>query len=114
MASIGSHGLHEQLAAGNLLNAFDKAVDYGLYNAIALIGLALLCQVFAVNRFHWAGYCLALGGFIFQTSLYLYTVAETNWITALTPFGGMLMILGWLLIGIFAVLTKSVYVLDQI
>ena len=106
MASIGAHTANEILTANNLVETFNKAVDYSIYNACVLIGLAILCQLFEKYRFHWAAYSIALGGFIFQTSLFLYTLAGMKWLTAITPLGGMLMILGWVLIGIF-VLLKS-------
>jgi len=104
LASIGAHGAYESLSANNLLDTFSKAVDYSFYNAIALIGLAVLSQLIAQHRFYLAGYCIALGGFIFQTSLFLYTLAGMKWLTNLTPFGGMLMILGWIMIGVLTVL----------
>ena len=100
LASIGAHGAYENLSANSLLETFSKAVDYSFYNAIALIALALLSQLFEKHRFHLAGYSIALGGFIFQTSLFLYTLAGMKWLTSFTPFGGMLMILGWVMIGI--------------
>ena len=106
MASIGAHTAHEMLSANNLMETFNKAVDYSIYNSLTLIGLAILCQLFEEHRFHWAGYSIALGGFIFQTSLFLYTLAGMKWLTVTTPLGGMLMILGWILIGVL-VLLKS-------
>ena len=104
MASIGAHTAHEMLSANSLIETFNKAVDYSFYNACALIGVAILCQLFEQNRFHWAGYNIALGGFIFQSSLFLYTLADMKWLTVVTPIGGMLMILGWILLGIVVLL----------
>ena len=112
LASIGAHIAADLLSTGQLTDTFNKAVDYSYYNAITLMGIAVLCE-FCINsncksRFHWAGYCIALGGFIFQTSLFLYTLAGMKWLTTLTPFGGILMISGWLAIGVFAVFAKKV------
>ena len=106
LASIGAHGAQQRLLANNLLDTFEKAVDYSFYNAITLIGIAVLCQLYTHfnNKigFHWAGYAIALGGFVFQGSLFLYTLAQIKWITQITPAGGMLMIAGWLLLSIAA------------
>ncbi len=104
MASIGAHPAYEILTANNQVETFNKAVDYSIYNALALIGLAILCQLFEDHRFHWAGYSIALGGFVFQTSLFLYTLADMKWLTAITPIGGVLMILGWIFIGLSVLL----------
>lgn len=110
MASIGAHIAGALLATERMANAFDKAVDYGFYNAVALTGIAVLCELCTISerkhKFHWAGYAIALGGFIFQTSLFLYTLAGVKWLTQITPSGGILMILGWMLLGFFT-LTAS-------
>ena len=111
LASIGAHVAADSLSASQLTDTFNKAVDYSIYNAITLLGIAVLCQV-CINsdcnsRFHWAGYCIALGGFIFQTSLFLYTLAGMNSLTKITPAGGILMISGWILLGLFAVFTSK-------
>ena len=111
LASVGAHVAADSLIANQLTDTFNKAVNYGIYNAITLLGIAVLCQV-CVNtqcksRFHWAGYCIALGGFIFQTSLFLYTLAGMKSLTKLTPTGGILMISGWLALGVLSFLTSS-------
>lgn len=106
LASIGAHALADYLRAGQLTDTYDKAVDYSYYNALTLLGIAILCQVFKQANFnnclHWAGYCIAAGGFIFQTSLFLYTLAGFKWLTGITPLGGILMILGWILLGVLS------------
>ena len=106
LASIGAHLAAETLSINQLTDTFDKAVEYSQFNALALLGIAALCQVCTnsnyKNRFHWAGYCIALGGLIFQTSLFAYTLAGMKWLTVVTPVGGVLMISGWILLALFA------------
>ena len=106
MASIGAHSTDALLPSESLTNSFHKAVDYSQANSITLIAIALSCQLFSQpdfnSKFHWAGYCIALGGFIFQGSLFLYSLSGIKAVTAITPFGGMLLISGWLIIGIAA------------
>ena len=112
MASVGAHIAAGSLSASQLTDTFNKAIDYSYYNAISLLSIAVLCEVCTQggykNSFHWAGYCIALGGFIFQTSLFLYTLAGMKSLTALTPYGGILMISGWLALGVFAIFAKKV------
>jgi len=108
LASVGAHGAQQTLLANQLMETFNKAVDYSLYNALALLGLGVLCQLCVVsnieNKFHWPAYCIAVGGFIFQTSLFLYTLTGLSWATSFTPGGGMLMIIGWILLGVQVIL----------
>ena len=111
LASAGAHIAAETLSTNQLTDTFNKAVSYSYYNAISLLGIAVLCQVCinanCKNRFHWAGYCIALGGLIFQSSLFLYTLAGMKWVTTITPSGGLLMILGWILLGVLTVYTSK-------
>ena len=111
LASVGAHAGADALIAKQLTDTFDKAVDYSIYNAISLLGIAGLCQICInssiTHRFHWAGYCIAMGGFIFQTSLFLYTLADMKWLIPFTPLGGMLMILGWFMLGVMALFLKK-------
>ncbi len=106
LASVGAHIATDFLHEGQLTDTFNKAVDYSYYNALTVLGIAILGEVCRNaninNRFHWAGYTIAAGGFIFQTSLFLYTLAGIKWMTSLTPAGGMLMILGWLLLAVLS------------
>ena len=112
LASVGAHVAAEALIANQLTDTFNKAVNYSIYNAITLLGIAVLCQLCLYSncnsKFHWAGYCIGLGGFIFQTSLFLYTLAGMKWLTKITPTGGILMIIGWLLLGILAIFSSKI------
>ena len=44
------------------------------------------------------GWCLVAGTVVFSGSLYLLVLIDARWIGALTPFGGLLLIAGWLLL----------------
>lgn len=111
LASLGAHLAADFLSIKQLTDTFNKAVEYSQFNALALIGIAVLCQVCAhgriKNRYHWAGYCIAVGGFVFQTSLFLYTLADMAWLTSVTPLGGILMISGWVFLAILALFSHS-------
>ncbi len=108
MASVGAHALHEQLQSAHLLVTFHKAVDYAMYHALALMAIVVLQQCFPKVRFWLVGYLWVLGTVLFSGSLFLHTVAGWHRLTALTPVGGTLMIVGWLLLAIFAYRTPLV------
>ncbi len=102
MASIGAHALHEQLQSANLLVTFHKAVNYAMYHALALMAIVALQQCFPQTRFWLVGYIWVLGTVLFSGSLFLHTMAGWHHLTVFTPVGGTLMIVGWILLGIFA------------
>lgn len=94
--AFGAHGLKDVLAP-NDLEIFETAVRYQMYHALALVGLGLLprpCRTTLI-----AGWCFVLGTVIFSGTLYLLVLSGARWWGAVTPIGGVLLILGW---GIFA------------
>ena len=94
---FGAHGL-KNLVSPELLDTWDKAVRYQIYHALALLALA-----WAVT--HWQNQVklLTLGGWfflagvvLFSGSLYILVLSGMKWLGAITPFGGVAMVAGWL------------------
>lgn len=93
--AFGAHALEGKLDA-KAAEWFEKAARYHLTHALALLGLAALAaQGFKVRG---AGWCLALGVVVFSGTLYAMALGAPRWLGAVTPIGGTLMILGWLLL----------------
>lgn len=91
-------------ASYKYLQDFKTGVDYHMAHALAmgLTGALLLRQ-----RSRWlsAAACCFLGGiFFFSGSLYLLVMAGPKWLGvpwgAITPIGGTLMVLGWVLLAL--------------
>lgn len=95
--AFGAHLLKTKLP-GEMLQAFEIAARYQMYNAITLILLAALMGVFHSLWFAFAGGLLIFGAIIFSGSLYLVSLSGVTFWGAFTPVGGVLMILGWLCI----------------
>ena len=70
--------------------------SYQLWHAAALLGLAALAARHATRLIAVAGIGFGLGGLLFGGSLYLYAWTGQGWLAMITPFGGALMIGGWL------------------
>ena len=51
-----------------------------------------------------AGWCLAAGTLIFSSTVAILALGGPRWLGAVTPLGGLLMIIGFVLFGIAAVL----------
>ena len=63
----------------------------------------LLTDPDTLGRFHRAEnylFCLAVGVIVFSGSLLVYSVTGFQPIIKITPLGGSLLILGWILLGI--------------
>ncbi|MDZ4752629.1 MAG: DUF423 domain-containing protein [Flavobacteriales bacterium] len=99
--AFGAHGLKEHIDE-NSINIWEKGVYYQLVNAAALLSISLYQQQFVYLRQRWAAILVVAGTFLFSISLYfLATDSWMQWPFAgilgpITPFGGLLMISGWI------------------
>lgn len=96
VGAFGAHALRGRIPP-NLLETYETGVKYHFYHALALLAVALL-----INR--WpnsnlpviAGWLFVAGVVLFSGSLYLLAVTGVRWLGAITPFGGVAFIVGWL------------------
>jgi len=116
IGAFGAHGLEDLVEAGKMkaddIRIFETGVKYQFYHSLALLALGL--GFAQLNAKHAANACKSfIGGIIlFSGSLYLLSISEAlfgtrmSWLGAITPFGGLLFIAGWLLM-FFAASKKS-------
>lgn len=72
--------------------------SYQLWHAVALLGIAALGARQPVRLVTISGLAFALGALLFSGSLYLLAFSGPHGLVYLTPIGGGLLILGWLLL----------------
>ena len=103
-AAFGAHGLESRLAADEVtlrqVNAFETGAEHHFYHAVALV-LAGLAQsrsrASAVSAFALTAWLFMAGILFFSGSLYAYGLFGWTSVVWLTPIGGVLNILGWLI-----------------
>ncbi len=100
--ALAAHAFKAKLADTGELENFLRAKDYMFYHAAALGLVALLVDRFPARRFHWAGWCFLAGSLLFQGSLFIYSLTAEKFLINFTPYGGILLMAGWLLLGIEA------------
>ena len=99
--AFGAHGLESLTTDEKILHAFQTGVQYQLYHALALIGVAILYPHLPVTWIKWTGRFFIGGIILFSGSLYLLTFLKiqgstaVKWVGPLTPLGGVLFLLGW-------------------
>lgn len=93
LGAFGAHGLKEQLTASGLLDTYEKAVFYQFVHLAPMLVAARL-QPFAVNA--WIAFFLGI--LLFSGSLFLLALTGVKWLGAVTPFGGVSFLVGWLLL----------------
>lgn len=103
LGAFGAHALKEVLAQNGYTEVFKTANQYHFYHTFALALIALLPQP---ERYKWATYCFIIGIILFSGSLYLLSITKIGFLGAITPFGGVFFIAGWLILS-FKIFAKQ-------
>lgn len=94
LGAFGAHGLKGTLSADMLAN-FETGVRYQMYHAMALLAVAWAVTRWPGGLTNAAGWLFVIGIVIFSGSLYLLSITGLRWLGAITPIGGVAMIVGW-------------------
>jgi uncharacterized membrane protein YgdD (TMEM256/DUF423 family) len=96
--AFGAHALKSRLEPSDLAT-FEVAVRYEMYHALALLAVAAQMTL-RPSRYAWAaGACFFAGMTLFSGSLYVLSLAHFRAVAFVTPIGGGIMIVGWVLLG---------------
>lgn len=99
LGAFGAHGLKSMVSAQQLA-WWHTATLYLFVHALGLLLVGLLIQFkYATQTTAWL---LQIGILIFAVSLYAMTLGAPRWFGAITPIGGVLMIMGWLWLAVTA------------
>ena len=96
LGAFGAHALKERLSEGDL-EIWKTGVLYQLIHALALLAIAASWHMLEGPRSDWAVRLIMAGMTVFSFSLYLLVLTGPRWLGAITPIGGVMMIVGWLL-----------------
>lgn len=95
LGAFGAHGLKGRVEP-ELIVTFETGVRYQFYHALALLALALgPASLWQRRPVHAAAWLWTGGVAVFSGSLYLLVLTGLRWIGAITPIGGVALILGW-------------------
>jgi len=98
--AFGAHALKAKIPPQRL-ESFETGVRYQMYHALALLGAA-----FALSNWNTSGWLIASGWafitgiLLFSGSLYILTFTGKRAWGAVTPFGGLAFILGWVFLAL--------------
>ncbi len=108
--AIGAYGAHggAKLMDSNTAITFEKAVRYQMHHALALLVVAVSHKLWPIQTkiLNWAGVSFLGGIAFFSGSLYLIVFAKLE-MGYITPFGGVLFMIGWLSLAYAAFKTKE-------
>ncbi len=93
LGAFGAHGLKDKISTANMA-VYETAAHYHLVHAVALFALALVPG--GIKLVKAAGWLFTVGIVLFSGSLYVLAVTDVKLWGAVTPFGGIAFLAGWL------------------
>jgi uncharacterized membrane protein YgdD (TMEM256/DUF423 family) len=100
LGAFGAHALKPRLGS-EALALWSTATQYLFWHALGVVAVGLVC--IALPAAAWlraAGALLAAGIVLFSGSLYLLALGAPKLLGAVTPFGGLAFIAGWVALAI--------------
>jgi uncharacterized membrane protein YgdD (TMEM256/DUF423 family) len=100
--AFGAHSLKNVLSADQLAT-WTKGIEYQFYHTFALLFLSTFAR-FRTKLVDISYFCFTIGIILFSGSLYLLATREitqlgfVNIIGPVTPLGGLLLIVGWVML----------------
>lgn len=93
--AFGSHALTGAVEAGRL-DTFETAARYQMYHGLALVVLSMLFRIRMTILLKTSAVLLVCGTALFSGSLYTLVLLDLPILGAITPVGGVALVLGWL------------------
>ncbi len=95
LGAFGAHALKGALASYGR-DIYEKAVLYQMFHTVALLIVGMLQRQNESLALAPVGWLFLAGMILFCGSLYVLAITGIKWLGAITPFGGLAFLLGWL------------------
>ena len=103
LGAFGAHAIKDKVSPADL-EIWKTGAHYHLVHAVALLALALYDKKGSYRTVCWLW---IIGITIFGGSLYALVGTQVRVFGAITPIGGLCLILGWLLLGVKLIKSES-------
>ncbi|MCH8273009.1 MAG: DUF423 domain-containing protein [Candidatus Marinimicrobia bacterium] len=97
--AFGAHALKDKLTP-QLLETFETGVRYQMYHVFAIAVVALASTHWRIGLLNISGWMFVVGIIIFSGSLYILSLTGEKMWGAVTPFGGLALLGGWLTLAV--------------
>jgi uncharacterized membrane protein YgdD (TMEM256/DUF423 family) len=110
LGAFGAHALKKILSVERL-ESFETGVRYQMYAAFFLLIIGYILK-FETSSEKWTSILMIAGTLLFSVSIYFlslqnYLGANLKFLGPITPLGGLLMILSWLMLIVYFVKAKA-------
>ncbi|RKX42208.1 MAG: DUF423 domain-containing protein [Verrucomicrobia bacterium] len=99
IGAFGAHGLKGKLTE-EMLAIYKTGVEYHFYHTFALLAIGLVAMHYKSALLTASGWSMAAGILLFSGSLYGLSTTGVRTLGAITPIGGLLLIVGWVLLAL--------------
>ena len=107
LGAFGAHALKARVAP-DMLAIWQTGVTYHAWHALGLLALGLLMlHVPGSAPLRYAAWLFVAGIVLFAGTLYLLALGAPRWVGAITPFGGVAFIAGWVALAVGAWGTRA-------
>lgn len=94
IGAFGAHGLKNHLS-DEMIQVYKTGVEYHFYHALGLLLVGILSISMPSVYIKWSAILLGAGIILFSGSLYALATTGVKGLGAITPFGGLSFIAGW-------------------
>jgi uncharacterized membrane protein YgdD (TMEM256/DUF423 family) len=112
LGAFGAHLLKKHLEAEDLA-VYNTGIQYHFYHALAIICVGFLYKQYHHKTLIWSARFFLIGIILFSGSLYIMQFIKAagapsvKWLGAITPIGGMALMLGWGFIAMYFLFDKK-------
>lgn len=90
LGAFGAHGLKQVLESHQTVEVWETAVFYHFVHTLVLLWISDKASMGEGPR-----RCFLFGMIVFSGTLYVLSVTGIRWLGAITPIGGVALIVGW-------------------
>lgn len=97
---LGAFGAHvlKGIISPEMLEVYKTGVQYQFYHTFALLSVGVLMNFNQSKALKWSAYLFMTGIILFSGSLYLMAFSDVKALGIITPFGGTVWIVAWILL----------------
>lgn len=100
IGAFGAHGI-KSMVSESLLKIYNTGVEYHFYNTLGLFAASFIMYLKPNSKKAVvASWLILFGMIIFSFSLYLLVILNMPILGAITPIGGSLLIIAWILLAV--------------
>jgi uncharacterized membrane protein YgdD (TMEM256/DUF423 family) len=105
LGAFGAHALSDILEKNGYADIWETGVHYQMFHAIVIVVIGALMSkhvIGNVKSLRVAGTAMLIGVILFAGSLYALALTKITILGAITPIGGVSMLIGWIALFISA------------